>query len=195
MLGQVLSFPSRQWLSALPPGVPAHPPAPGPARSPTLAISWEFNSLVLCRAVNTRKRERSTNRCFKMKPMCSSPALWAPAARGTCRSSVFRVVGSGRGTEKLERPSLNLTWRRTGQRGPGRGPDCHRVKLILVDACRRSILCGMCLIVEKPESDSPWKQPGLMFFDVPGPPPPNGAALPLQRGGLCEAYRVHCKSY
>ena len=102
--------------------------------------------------------------------MCSSPALWAPAARGTCPSSVFRVVGSGRGTEKLERPSLNLTWRRTGQRGPGRGPDCHRVKLILVDACRRSIICGMCLIVEKPESDSPWKQPGLMFFHVPGPP-------------------------
>ena len=110
MLGQVFSFPSRPWLSALPLGVPSHPPVPGPARSHTFVISWGHHSLVLCRA------------------------------------------------------------------------------------CRRSILCGMCLIVEKPESDSPWKQPGLMFFDVPGPPPPNGAALPLQRGGLCEAHRIYCKS-
>ena len=106
MLGQVFSFPSRPWLSALPLRVPSHPPVPGPARSPTFVISWGHHSLVLCRA------------------------------------------------------------------------------------CRRSILCGMCLIVEKPESDSPWKQPGLMFFEVPGPSPSNGAALPLQRGGLCEAHRM-----
>ena len=111
MLGQVLSFPSRQWLSALPPGVPAHPPAPGPARSPTLAISWGFNSLVLCRAVNTRKRERSTNRLFKMKPMCTSPSLWAPAARGACQ------FGRGRGIEKLERPSTKLSLTAHGAAG------------------------------------------------------------------------------
>ena len=76
MLGQVFSFPSRPWLSALPLGVPFHPPVPGPARSPTFVICWGHHSLVLCKA------------------------------------------------------------------------------------CRRSILCGMRLIVEKPESDSPWKQPG-----------------------------------
>ena len=76
MLGQVFSFPSRPWLSALPLGVPSHPPVPGPARSPTFVISWGHHSLVPCRA------------------------------------------------------------------------------------CQRSILCGMCLIVEKPESDSPWKQAG-----------------------------------
>ena len=40
MLGQVFSFPSRPWLSALPLGVPSHPPVPGPARSPTFVISW-----------------------------------------------------------------------------------------------------------------------------------------------------------
>ena len=42
VLGQVLSFPNRQWLSALPPGVPAHPPAPDPARSPTFDILLFF---------------------------------------------------------------------------------------------------------------------------------------------------------
>ena len=42
MLGQVLSFPNRQWLSALPPGVSSHPPAPGPARSPTFDILFFF---------------------------------------------------------------------------------------------------------------------------------------------------------
>ena len=83
MLGQVFSFPSRPWLRALPLGVPSHPPVPGPARSPTFVISWGHHSLVLSRAVNTRKRKRSTNRGFKMKPMCTSPALWAPAARCT----------------------------------------------------------------------------------------------------------------
>ena len=30
-----------------------------------------------------------------------------------------------------------------------------------------------------------------MFCDVPGLPSPNGAALPLQRGGLCEAHRMN----
>ena len=67
MLGQVFSFPSRPWLSALPLGVPSHPPVPGPARSPTFVISWGHHSLVLCRAVNTRKRERLTQKGLQIE--------------------------------------------------------------------------------------------------------------------------------
>ena len=104
----------------------------------------------------------------RMKPVCNSTALWAPAARGTSRG--------------LAPPAPHLL-----QRGPGRGPVCRRVKLILVDACRRNILCGMCLIVEKPESDSPWKQTGFMLFDVPGPPP-------SKRGGSPSAARRTVRS-
>ena len=78
MLGQVLSFPSRQWLSALPPGVPSHPPAPGPVRSPT------FDILLFFVGLSTPVSENDLPKWgFKMKPMCTSPALWAPAARGT----------------------------------------------------------------------------------------------------------------
>ena len=110
MLGQVFSFPSRPWLSALPLGVPSHPPVPGPARSPTFVISWGHHSLVLCRAVNTRKRERLTQG-FKLKLMCTSPSVWAPAARGACQ------FGRGRGIEKLERPSTKLNLMAHGAAG------------------------------------------------------------------------------
>ena len=109
MLGQVLSFPSRQWLSALPPGVPAHPPAPGPARSPTFDISWGLNSLVLCRAVNTRKRERPTKMGLQNEPDVHQSGTLGACRPGHLTLFCLKVVGSGRGTEKLERPSPNLT--------------------------------------------------------------------------------------
>ena len=58
----------------------------------------------------------------KMKPMCNSMALWAPAARGTSRGLAppapfcFEVVGSGRGTEKTRATPYknNLTAHETG---------------------------------------------------------------------------------
>ena len=92
--------------------------------------------LLFCRTVDKSEQKPHTKMGSRMKPVCNSTALWAPAARGTSRG--------------LAPPAPHLL-----QRGPGRGPVCRRVKLILVDACRRSILCGMCLIVEKPESSHP----------------------------------------
>ena len=91
MLGQVFSFPSRPWLSALPLGAPSHPPISGPARSPT---SVDAESSAVC--------------------------------------------------------ASSWNSRRVTHRGSNQ------------DKC---------------------------FCDVPGLPPPNGAALPLQRGGLCEAHK------
>ena len=103
MLGQVLSFPSRQWLSALPPGVPSHPPAPGPARSPTLNILLFFVGLSTPVSENDLPKGAS-----------NEADVHQSGTLGACRPGhlplfCFKVVGSGRGTEKLERPSPNLT--------------------------------------------------------------------------------------
>ena len=91
--------------------MPAHPQAPGPARTPTFDIFGGLHSLVLWRAVTTRKLEARTT---YQKGLQNEAHVHQYGTLGTCRPGhlpffCFEVVGSGRGTEKLERPSTKLT--------------------------------------------------------------------------------------